>query len=83
MVLGLRLLVERFPNLLTSPTARLKGPTIEGVGWYPELNSQLKIDGMNFWVAGDAAGCFRGITSALISGFYAAEMIKTKIKEGS
>jgi hypothetical protein len=45
---------------MKSSSARLKGPTIEGIGWYPELNSQLKIEGMNCWVAGDAAGYFRG-----------------------
>jgi hypothetical protein len=54
---------------------RFIGPTIEGVGWYPVVDANLKIHQENVWCIGDCAGTFRGWTPAEVSGHYVAEMI--------
>lgn len=71
MIEGLGRLCERFPAMV-DPDSRLIGPTLEGVGWYPENDNKLKIPNFNAWVCGDACGKFRGIVAGLISGHYAA-----------
>ena len=56
-------------------SAVVYGPCIEGVGHYPDINSQLKVNSHRVWVAGDATGLFRGLTPAFVSGHYAATSI--------
>lgn len=75
LVEGLGLLAEEFPILKKSHTASLIGPTVEGVGWYPEISDELQVEGLPLWVAGDCGGKFRGIVSALISGHFVASRI--------
>jgi hypothetical protein len=59
---GLLLLCEQFPSLARSDTARLIGPTIEGVGHYPHTDGDLKLsNGWSGWVAGDAQVRDRGL----------------------
>ena len=53
----------------------LHGPTIEGVGYYPDLDENLKVKGENIWVIGDATGLFRGITASMLSGFFVADIL--------
>jgi hypothetical protein len=65
---GLTNLCEKFS--INKKTAKVIGPTLEGIGWYPELDSQLKIHHLPIWVCGDSTGSFRGIVAALISGHY-------------
>ena len=68
---GLHFLVRDFPdsNLLD---AKILGPTIEGVGVYPKHDDRLAVPATTrLWVAGDAAGSFRGLTAALVSGYVA------------
>lgn len=50
--------------------AEVIGPTLEGVGRYPEHDNRLRV-AQNLWVAGDATGTFRGLTAALVSGYAA------------
>jgi len=48
---------EEFPCLKESETARLIGPTIEGVGLYPSIDDSLRLtNGLPAWVIGDATG---------------------------
>lgn len=68
---GLKLLSDRFPSLLSTETD-LIGPTLEGVGWYPANNDNLRCPNGPAWVVGDATGKFRGIVAAMVSGHYAA-----------
>ncbi len=68
---GLQELCVRYPRLRESP-ARLVAPAIEGVGQYPELTGTLRAGPHPLWVAGDATGIFRGLTAALVSGYFAA-----------
>lgn len=68
---GIRLLAAEYPEL-TGDSAEIVGPTIEGVGWYPELDRHLAVFGLPMWIAGDACGRFRGIVAGLVSGHYAA-----------
>lgn len=70
MLRGVEQLAGRFPGVL-DPTTTLIGPTLEGVGCYPDTDDNLKIPGVPAWVVGDACGKFRGITASMISGHYA------------
>ena len=74
MVQGLDHLAHAFPGIRASG-ARLIGPTLEGVGWYPAVDRGLRLRGAPAWVAGDACGLFRGIVAAMISGHYAADRL--------
>ena len=73
---GLSLIREGLLNLVNAfgasrfAGASLHGPTIEGTGEYPDVDSHLKIPKVPIWVAGDASGLFRGIVAGLISGYY-------------
>ncbi|MFI7020011.1 hypothetical protein [Streptomyces sp. NPDC050164] len=71
MVRGLSRLAAAYPVLRDNDT-QLIGPTLEGVGWYPKVNGDLRLLDTPAWVAGDACGLFRGIVAAMISGHYAA-----------
>ncbi|WP_353979339.1 FAD-dependent oxidoreductase [Salinicola endophyticus] len=71
---GLRQLVDNFPRL-EDETTRLIGPTLEGVGWYPEVDDSLRLVDRPTWVVGDACGLFRGIVAAFVSGHYAASAV--------
>lgn len=44
------------------------GPTIEGVGYYPIIDSELKIPDEEIYVVGDMTGVFRGIIPSMLSG---------------
>lgn len=57
------------------PRTTIHGPTVEGVGYYPDINASLKVHSNEIWIAGDATGRFRGLTAALVSGFYCAEKV--------
>ncbi|WP_406350643.1 FAD-binding protein [Streptomyces sp. NBC_00658] len=72
MLRGLSRLAEAYPVLRDNGT-RLIGPTLEGVGWYPKVDGDLRLLDSPAWVAGDACGLFRGIVAAMISGHYAAD----------
>ncbi|MCG5214633.1 hypothetical protein [Streptosporangium sp. KLBMP 9127] len=72
MLRGLTRLADAYPALRDGGT-RLIGPTLEGVGWYPEVDGDLRLLDIPAWVAGDACGLFRGIVAAMISGHYAAD----------
>jgi len=50
--------------------ATLHGPCLEGVGYYPAVDSGLRLAGLPIWVAGDTTGIFRGLTAALVSGYF-------------
>lgn len=76
---GLRRFCAGFPGLADSPTARLLGPVIEGVGCYP-ADHDLQIGDTGLWVAGDGTGRFRGIVASLISGAYVAEQIARRLR---
>lgn len=69
MARGLSRLAVAFPAIQDSGT-RLIGPTLEGVGWYPRVDGELRLLDAPAWVAGDACGLFRGIVAAMISGHY-------------
>jgi hypothetical protein len=68
---GLRRLRSEYPSLGGSP-CRVIAPAVEGVGHYPALTYDLRAAPYPLWVAGDATGVFRGLTAALMSGYYAA-----------
>lgn len=70
MLRGVEQLAEKFPSV-NHPTTTLIGPTLEGVGCYPDTDDNLKIEGVPAWVVGDSCGKFRGITASMISGHYA------------
>ncbi|KAI1211227.1 FAD/NAD(P)-binding domain-containing protein [Annulohypoxylon truncatum] len=72
MVKGLTSLANSFEDLASDVDAELIGPTLEGIGWYPKVDTGLRLLNAPVWVAGDACGLFRGIVAAMISGHYAA-----------
>src|SRR5262249_4747943 len=75
--LASRLLIEGLSRLraacpaLAKAGCRVVAPAVEGVGRYPELPAGLRAAPYPVWVAGDATGVFRGLTAALVSGYYA------------
>ncbi len=53
--------------------ATVTGPCIEGVGFYPAVDNNLRVCNLKpVWFAGDQTGIFRGLTAAFVSGHYAA-----------
>lgn len=79
MLQGLRKLIDKFPDIYDEDTA-LIGPTLEGVGWYPSLDENLRLNRFPIWVAGDACGLFRGIVAAFISGHYSATIVLRELE---
>ena len=75
---GVRLLVAERRELLTT-TATLVGPSIEGVGLYPQVDDRLRVGPPGVWAAGDCAGVFRGLVAALVSGVYVAGQISEQM----
>ncbi len=67
---GLRSFISSFPKADVSG-AMVHGPCVEGVGEYPRVGRDLKVRERSVWVAGDAVGRFRGLTAALVSGYFA------------
>lgn len=74
LILGLNKLTELFPSFDVSRT-NLYGPAVEGVGYYPMLDRGLKNNRLPLWVAGDATGLFRGLTAALVSGYFVGQRV--------
>jgi uncharacterized protein len=59
----------------------IKGPTIEGVGYYPITDENMKVENENIWIIGDANGKYRGLIPSILSGIYTAQNINdTKIE---
>jgi uncharacterized protein len=55
---------------------RFKGPCIEGIGYYPNLEpNSMKVINNNIWAIGDNSGVFRGIAAAMLSGFMVAKQM--------
>jgi uncharacterized protein len=76
---ALKILVTQF-QIQDVEKIRMVGPTVEGVGFYPEINSKLQIvENETIYAIGDCGGAFRGIVSAMISGAYAAENLLEQI----
>jgi len=48
----------------------LHAPAVEGVGIYPKLTATLDVPRLPLLVAGDSTGLFRGLTAALVSGYF-------------
>jgi len=46
-------------------------PCLEGIGLYPLTTRELRASPYPVWVAGDAAGTFRGLTASMVSGYFA------------
>lgn len=67
---GLSALVEEFE--LDPSSVTLHAPAVEGLGYYPTVDPELRVADLPVWAAGDAAGVFRGIVAALVSGRVAA-----------
>ncbi|MGL1900897.1 MAG: hypothetical protein OCC49_02085 [Fibrobacterales bacterium] len=80
MIEGVANLGRQFPEI-HDPDTCIIGPTLEGVGWYPVLDENLKVPGVPAWVIGDAAGSFRGIVAAMISGHYCSDEVTEYITE--
>lgn len=72
-----RLGARRLANALVS------GPTLEGVGHYPWTGLELRADTHPVWAVGDTTGRFRGITAALVSGFFASRRISEYFRRRS
>jgi hypothetical protein len=71
---GIRALAQAFPSLGEDALAHqawVLGPTLEGVGRYPELLDNLQSrNAREVWFAGDVCGIFRGIVAAMVSGAF-------------
>lgn len=65
---GLELLESHAPGV-GDDGGVLVAPALEGVGRYPRL-VDLQVSPYPLWVAGDCTGEFRGLTAAMLSGYY-------------
>jgi hypothetical protein len=66
--------LNKFVSLLPQDsfsTATIHAPALEGIGWYPAIQRDLGLRGFPVWIPGDACGAFRGLTAALVSGYFA------------
>lgn len=54
------------------------GPSIEGVGCYPTIDSSLKVDNEEIYAIGDCSGIFRGIIPSMISGNYVGILLNSE-----
>jgi uncharacterized FAD-dependent dehydrogenase len=66
---GLEKLLQKFPSLDFDDVV-LIGPTLEGIGYYPEINENLKSKVEDFYFIGDCCGIFRGIIPSMLSGYW-------------
>lgn len=57
-------------------------PAVEGVGFYPDIDDNLKVSGENIWCCGDIAGKFRGLIPSIVSGYYAGLMAAEALTTG-
>lgn len=70
--------LEAFPGLKQAKDIKFVGPTVEGVGEYPDINNiSLKLSEEEIYCIGDCSGIFRGIIPSMLSGFYVAELLNT------
>jgi uncharacterized FAD-dependent dehydrogenase len=69
--------LEEFCPALAQLPGRVFAPSIEGVGEYPVCDDFLQA-APGVFIAGDAAGRFRGIVAAMISGRYVAQRILSR-----
>ncbi|MEV3901755.1 hypothetical protein AB0K11_05470 [Mycobacterium sp. NPDC050551] len=68
---GIGRLVGHFGSSVLADATAI-GPALEGVVFYPRHTDSLAVEhAPHVWVAGDAAGTFRGLTAALLSGYVA------------
>lgn len=74
--------LREFAKSFDISESTIHGPCIEGVGHYPDLNSNLKAACGPIWIAGDMTGDFRGLTAALVSGHYVAQKATQHIEGG-
>lgn len=69
---GISQLINLFPTL-NSDEAFVLGPTIEGVGEYPAINTDSCIENQpNAYAIGDCNGTYRGIVASMLSGYHLA-----------
>ena len=66
---ALQSITTEFPQLITSES-KILGPSIEGMGVYPDIDHNLKVRSAlhNVYCLGDNTGIFRGIVPCMISG---------------
>ncbi|KAJ3451838.1 dehydrogenase-related [Anaeramoeba flamelloides] len=67
-------ITQKFESL-TDENVYLIGPTIEGVGRYPNIDRNLKIKNQNIYCIGDCSGIFRGIIPSMLSGYHLATQL--------
>ena len=65
----------KFNNVQNTSEYQIYGPTIEGVGYYPITDENLKVKDENIWIGGDATGKFRGIIASMLSGIFISSII--------
>lgn len=66
------------PDLIDHRTVCLF-PTVEGIGYYPDIDEDLKVWNHNIWCVGDVVGRFRGLIPALLSGYYVGLSVKESL----
>jgi uncharacterized FAD-dependent dehydrogenase len=68
VLLSIKKITEHLPNLLDD-SIEIIGPTLEGVGYYPDINNNLQLSNNNIYCIGDCSGIFRGIVASMLSGY--------------
>lgn len=67
---GLNAFFNKFASVLSNKCV-LRGPCIEGVSMYPDVDDDMRVCGYdNLYAIGDCNGTFRGLVPSLISGYF-------------
>ena len=76
--LGITQLIKLFPTL-NNDEAYVLGPTIEGIGEYPTINTEACIENQpDTYAIGDCSGTYRGIVASMLSGYLLASKHNTE-----
>lgn len=80
---GVKRLLQQFPDL-DQERVWVVGPTIEGVGAYPQVQRDGSLWGdKNICVIGDCSGTYRGIVASMLSGYTLAQRDSKGGSDGS
>lgn len=81
LITQLKIFIEPLNINIFDGSFKIKGPTIEGVGYYPITDNNMKVPNEQIYVSGDSNGKFRGIIQSMLSGSFVALNFLSEYKQ--